>query len=116
MELVRTGTLAKLPMRVIRIPRWSVEAVEEGHNGADGRARSGRDHGAPGRSAPGGPDDGERQASLPDDPEDAGPEAPAPISRKARLGHSTDDMADHYAKASERQDREAVERLAEAVR
>lgn len=36
--------------------------------------------------------------------------------RQARLGHSTKAMARHYAKASERQDREAVERLAEAVR
>lgn len=36
-------------------------------------------------------------------------------TRMARLGHSTTDMARHYGKASERQDREAVERLAEAI-
>lgn len=36
--------------------------------------------------------------------------------RKARLGHSTDDMAEHYSRASVSQDRDAVERLAEAVR
>lgn len=36
-------------------------------------------------------------------------------TRMARLGHSTTDMARHYGKASERQDREAVERLEEAI-
>jgi len=36
--------------------------------------------------------------------------------RKARLGHSTDDMSERYAHASATQDRDAVERLAEAVR
>jgi integrase len=35
--------------------------------------------------------------------------------RKARLGHSTDEMARHYAGASEAQDREAVRRLGEAL-
>ena len=36
-------------------------------------------------------------------------------TRMARLGHSTTQMARHYGKASERQDREAVEKLAEAI-
>lgn len=36
-------------------------------------------------------------------------------TRKARLGHATDDMAAHYAKASEAQDREAVRKLSEAI-
>jgi integrase len=36
-------------------------------------------------------------------------------TRRARLGHSTTEMARHYAKASVRQDREAVELLAEAI-
>jgi integrase len=35
--------------------------------------------------------------------------------RKARLGHSTDRMAEHYAQASTAQDRAAVERLADAI-
>ena len=43
---------------------------------------------------------------------DAGVTAEA---RKARLGHSTDRMASHYAGASETQDRLAVARLAEAI-
>lgn len=36
-------------------------------------------------------------------------------TRKARLGHATDAMADHYGKASETLDREAVEKLARAI-
>jgi integrase len=36
--------------------------------------------------------------------------------RKARLGQSSDRMADRYGKASERQDRAAVEKLAAAIR
>lgn len=36
-------------------------------------------------------------------------------TRKARLGHSTDKMAARYSRASEAQDRAAVERLAEAI-
>lgn len=35
--------------------------------------------------------------------------------RMARLGHSTTDMARHYGKASEVQDREAADRLAKAI-
>jgi integrase len=35
--------------------------------------------------------------------------------RMARLGHSTTEMSRHYGQASEAQDREAVERLAEAI-
>jgi excisionase family DNA binding protein len=35
LELVKRGTLAKLPFRIVRIPRWSVEAVEGGYD--DGR-------------------------------------------------------------------------------
>lgn len=37
-------------------------------------------------------------------------------ARKARLGHTSDKMAARYADASTAQDREAVERLAEAIR
>lgn len=37
-------------------------------------------------------------------------------TRMARLGHATTAMSRHYAKASEEQDRLAVERLAEAIR
>jgi len=36
-------------------------------------------------------------------------------ARMARLGHSTTDMARHYGRASEAQDRDAVEKLAEAI-
>jgi integrase len=36
-------------------------------------------------------------------------------TRMARLGHSSTDMARHYGKASATQDRDAVERLAEAI-
>jgi excisionase family DNA binding protein len=48
LELVKRGTLAKLPFRIVRIPRWSVEAVEGGY---DAPAPRGRATGPSGRSS-----------------------------------------------------------------
>lgn len=68
-EWVRLGRLARLPLRLVRIPRWSVERlIAGGHNDDGGSAWSGRSDEARGWSAASvdHPDIGE--ARLPDDP------------------------------------------------